>query len=364
MPPRSRAALLLPLLAITGCVGGLRPGRDGGTAAAHVRALRPAAHGGVLTTALLRGAVLREEGEDAPAARRPARPRGLAVTNRRDGSRPCRGHAECAAGHYCPAATQVCKECRFCTSNGEAVDGRCPLECASATAAAGGARGPPALGWAFVDNRADEVGNTVRLTQPGEMVWVDFYMYVKDMGYGISSATLFFTSSTLSGEVFGIKAVASASRSMVSTTSEGGVLKASFWFEYADEAGRWGLRQLQLEDNAGNMRVYSDMDLLLFGSSVNGTIEVVGSADRYVTCAEATQLRCHSKAVCFDQCHSPDSAGSGCFGKCSCNPGHAGNEFTCIKTELLEEYRANGTEPTGLVILAGAVCDGVDACVA
>jgi hypothetical protein len=118
-----------------------------------------------------------------------------------------------------------------------------------------------------VDNRADEVGNTVRLTQPGEMVWVDFYMYVKDMGYGISSATLFFTSSTLSGEVFGIKAVASASRSMVSTTSEGGVLKASFWFEYADEAGRWGLRQLQLEDNAGNMRVYSDMDLLLFGST-------------------------------------------------------------------------------------------------
>ena len=100
MPPRSRAALLLPLLAITGCVGGLRPGREGGTAAAHVRALRPAAHGGVLTTALLRGAVLREEGEDAPAARRPARPRGLAVTIRRDGSRPCRGHvrAEHAAG--------------------------------------------------------------------------------------------------------------------------------------------------------------------------------------------------------------------------------------------------------------------------
>jgi len=339
---RRRWLLLTRLLALTGCVGELGNSRAGGSAAARLPA-------GTLQPWVLRGAVLREASDDEIEASRREQPRDSAVSTRQV---VCRGHSDCAAGYFCPAGAQVCKECSFCNANGAAVDGRCPLECAGAATAAQQESGPPALGWAFVDNRGTVPGSTVRTT-PGERAWVDFYMYLKDMGYGISKAVMYFTSTTLSGEVFGIRAVVGA-RSMAGKTS--GVLKASFWFEYGDEAGRWGLRQLQLEDYVGNLRVYSDLDILLFGSKVNATLDIMGSEDLYVKCAKATKLRCSSNAVCFDQCHSPGAPGSRCFGKCACTPGYAGNEFACVKTEDLERYRANNTVPSGLVVLKGAGC--------
>jgi hypothetical protein len=337
---RRRWLLLPPLLALTGCVGELRPRRAGGSAAKRLPA-------GTLQPWVLRRAVLREADEEIHS-----HPLSSTVSTRAD---VCRGHSDCAAGYFCPAGAQVCKECSFCTANGASVDGRCPLECASAAKAPQQERGPPALGWAFVDNRGSVPGSTVRTT-PGERAWVDFYMYLKDMGYGISKAVMYFTSTTQSGEVFGIRGVVSAT-SMAGKTS--GVLKATFWFEHGDEAGRWGLRQLQLEDYVGNLRVYGDLDILLFGSKVNATLDIMGNEDLYVKCAKATKIRCSSNAGCFDQCHSPGAPGalgSRCFGKCACNPGYAGNEFACIKTEDLERYLVNDTVPSGLVLLKGAAC--------
>ena len=119
-----------------------------------------------------------------------------ATATSRDNS-VCRRHSECNADSFCSAGTHVCKECRFCTSNGVAVDGRCPLECASAASSDGPDTNPPELGWAFVDNRVELMGNTVYLTKPNERVWLDLYMYVKDTGSGVKGAALFYTSTIM-----------------------------------------------------------------------------------------------------------------------------------------------------------------------
>jgi len=173
--------------------------------------------------------------------------------------------------------------------------------------------------------------------------------YIKDVGSGFNRAVMLFTSTTQSGEVWGIKVMSNARTDLVRGTPEGGVIKAPFWFEMSDEAGRWGLRQLQLEDYAGNRRVYNDMDFLLLGSKVNATFEIYGRADRYVKCADAKRLRCKAHSQCFDQCHH---ANSGCFGKCACQPGYSGNEFACMESDLLAQHLTNGTIPSGLVLLS------------
>ena len=265
----------------------------------------------------------------------------------------CTRHSDCEDGFFCLAGVQICAACWKCTSNGAAVDGRCPADCALHSSSQSTDTEPPELSWAFVDNRGDTVGgNTVTFASEKryEIVWVDLYMYIQDEGSGIKGAAMFFTSTTQSGETYGIKVMSYAERDLSSGSTNAGVMKSSFWFEIGDESGRWALRQLQLQDHAGNLRVYSDRDLLLFGSRVNATLEIIGDADRYISCAEAKKMACGLKAECFDQCHAQGPPR--CFGKCSCKPGFSGNEFHCMKTELLTEHFANGTTPTGLVLMA------------
>ena len=271
---------------------------------------------------------------------------------RRQGQVACTRHSDCEEGFFCRADVRSCEVCWRCTSNGAAVDGRCPSQCSDNSASQSPDTEPPELSWAFVDNRETVGGNTVTLEpeKRNGMVWVDLYMYIQDEGSGLKGAAMFFTSTTQSGETYGIKVVSYAERDLASGTSNAGVMKSSFWFEFGDEAGRWALRQLQLEDHAGNMRVYSDRDFLLFGSRVNATLEIYGDTARYISCAEANKMMCGIEADCFDQCHAQGPPR--CFGKCSCKPGFSGNEFFCMKTELLAEHLANGTTPSGLILLA------------
>ena len=93
---------------------------------------------------LLEGAVertqSREEGDESRQERRMK-------------DQPCRGHIDCAAssGLFCAAGSgvqQLCKECRECTENGAAVDGKCPADCAQAAPEPDNSA--PNMGWLFV----------------------------------------------------------------------------------------------------------------------------------------------------------------------------------------------------------------------
>ena len=109
----------------------------------------------------------------------------------------CRGHVDCKAGSFCASRPQVCKECWECTQNGIAVDGRCPVECAGAARQDDPPdRDPPRLGWAFFDDRLNQVKDPSIRLKPGKQVWVDFYIYVEDLGSGFRAAVLVFTSTT------------------------------------------------------------------------------------------------------------------------------------------------------------------------
>jgi hypothetical protein len=301
------------------------------------------------------------EREAPPAALRAslagARDRGGEESRDGDGfvlrqEAPCIRHSDCTEGFFCPSGAQMCAACWKCTSNGMAVDGRCPSQCAEESAAGVLDTSPPELSWAFVDNRGETVGGNVvtfASESPHAQSWVDLYMYIRDAGSGLKEAVMFFTSTTQSGHISGIKVVSLADRDLTSGSSNAGVLKSSFWFEFGDEAGRWGLRQLQLQDQRGNVRVYTDRDFLLFGSLVNATLEIHGDVNNYISCGEAKKIMCGHKADCFQQCHAHGAPR--CFGKCSCKPGFSGNEFYCMETDLLTEHLANGTRPAGIVLL-------------
>lgn len=262
----------------------------------------------------------------------------------------CKRHSECNKDSFCRAGNE-CMSCP-CTENGVSIDGRCPVDCASARTDPD--VDPPELGWAIVDNRGSPPGNVVRL-EKGAMSWVDMYMYVTDIGTGLSAAVLIFSSTTASGETAFIKTMANT-QSMTMGTPKNGVLKASFWFLSTDEPGRWGLRRLQLLDQAGNSRTYNDRDLLLFGSKCNSTLEVFGDPSRYVLCKNAKDMKCVETARCFDQCHKNDSTSTRCFGKCSCEPGYSGNEFECMATDELVSNLKNGTKPKGIIAFAAGAC--------
>ena len=135
----------------------------------------------------------------------------------------------------------------------------------------------------------------------GGRTFVDIYLYVSDVGSGVRQATMTFTSTTQSGFTSAIKTAAFAPRDMFSGSTHGGVMKASSWFEFSDEPGRWGLRSVVLEDNAGNWRIYTDVDFLLFSHMVNATLDVHGREDQYLGCKEAKKMRCVSNAQCFNQ---------------------------------------------------------------
>ena len=135
----------------------------------------------------------------------------------------------------------------------------------------------------------------------GGRTFVDIYLYVSDVGSGVRQATMTFTSTTQSGFTSAIKTAAFAPRDVFSGSTHSGVMKASSWFEFSDEPGRWGLRSVVLEDNAGNWRIYTDLDLLLFAHMVNATLDVHGSEDQYLGCHEAKKMRCVSNARCYNQ---------------------------------------------------------------